>query len=95
MIRAAPVAARSPAAGDYGLRPQDLHSAYQLPNSASDAQTVALVDAYNDPTAEADLKAYDEEFGLPECTTGDGCFKQVNQSGETGKPPFPKTTKEL
>ncbi len=95
MIRAAPVATRSPTAGDYGLRPQDLHSAYQLPNNAVGAQTVALVDAYNDPTAETDLKAYDAEFGLPECTTGDGCFKQVNQNGEAGNPPFPKTIKEL
>ncbi|HXA53358.1 MAG TPA: S53 family peptidase [Solirubrobacteraceae bacterium] len=87
--------APSPSAGAFGLRPQDLHSAYQLPDSAAAAQTVALVDAYNDPTAEADLKAYDEEFGLPECTSGDGCFRQVNQSGEAGNPPFPKTTKEL
>ena len=52
----------SPGAGAFGLRPQDLHAAYGLPASASSAQTVALVDAYNDPTAEADLKAYDEEF---------------------------------
>jgi hypothetical protein len=95
MMRPASAPARSPAAGDYGLRPQDLHSAYQLPSSAAGAQTVALVDAYNDPTAETDLKAYDEEFGLPECTAGDGCFKQVNQNGEVGNPPFPKTTKEL
>jgi hypothetical protein len=95
LVRAAPVAARSPAAGDYGLRPQDLHSAYDLPDSVAGAQTVALIDAYNDPTAESDLKAYDEEFGLPECTTGDGCFRQVNQNGEAGNPPFPKTTKEL
>ncbi len=41
------------------------------------------------------MKAYDEEFGLPECTTGNGCFRQVNQNGEAGNPPFPKTTKEL
>jgi hypothetical protein len=95
LVRAAPVAARSPAAGDFGLRPQDLHSAYQLPDSAAGAHTVALVDAYNDPTAEADLKAYDEAFALPECTAADGCFKQVNQSGEAGSPPFPKTAKEL
>lgn len=95
MVRAAPVAAGSPAAGDYGLRPQDLHSAYQLPDSAVGTQAIALVDAYNDPTAETDLKAYDEEFGLPECTAGDGCFKQVNQNGEVGNPSFPKTTKEL
>ena len=93
--RSAPLAAPSPSAGAFGLRPQDLHSAYQLPDSAAGAQTVALVDAYNDPTAEADLKAYDEEFGLPECTSGDGCFRQVNQNGEAGNLPFPKTAKEL
>ena len=95
MIRSAPLAAPSPGAGAFGLRPQDLHAAYDLPSSASGAQTVALVDAYNDPTAEADLKAYDEEFALPACTAGNGCFKQVNQNGEAGNPPFPKTTKEL
>jgi hypothetical protein len=93
--RSAPLTAPSPGAGAFGLRPQDLHSAYDLPTSASSAQTVALVDAYNDPTAEADLKAYDEEFSLPACTAGNGCFKQVNQNGEAGNPPFPKTTTEL
>jgi hypothetical protein len=95
MTRVAPVVALSPAVGDFGLRPQDLHSAYQLPDSAPSTQTIALVDAYNDPTAEADLKGYDEEFGLPACTVANGCFKQVNQKGETGNPPFPKTTQEL
>jgi Subtilase family/IPT/TIG domain len=93
--RSAPLTAPSPSAGAFGLRPQDLHTAYALPTGAPGKQTVALVDAYNDPTAEADLKAYDEEFGLPECTSGDGCFRQVNQGGEAGNPPFPKTTKEL
>jgi hypothetical protein len=59
LIRSAPLTAPSPGAGAFGLRPQDLHTAYDLPTSASSAQTVALIDAYNDPTAEADLKAYD------------------------------------
>jgi hypothetical protein len=95
LIRSVPLAAPSPGAGAFGLRPQDLHAAYDLPASVSSAQTVALVDAYNDPNAEADLKAYDEEFALPACTTGNGCFKQVNQNGETGSLPFPKTMKEL
>ena len=93
--RSAPLTAPSPGAGAFGLRPQDLHTAYGLPASASSAQTVAVVDAYNDPTAEADLKAYDEEFALPACTTGNGCFKQVNQNGEAANLPFPKTTTEL
>jgi Subtilase family len=86
----------APAAeGCYGLRPQDVHSAYGLPDDAPTAQTIALVDSYNDPTAEADLRAYDEEFGLPECTRANGCFTQVNQRGEAGNLPFPATSAEL
>jgi Subtilase family len=85
----------SPAAGDFGLRPRDIHSAYQLPNSASTAQTIAVVDAYNDPTAAGDLNAYDKEFGLGECTSENGCFRQVNQEGEAGNPPFPTSAQEL
>ena len=75
------------AEGCYGLRPQDLHSAYQLPTSASSAQTVALVDAYDDPTAEADLAVYDTEFHLPSCTTLNGCFEKVNEHGQTSPIP--------
>jgi hypothetical protein len=81
--------------GCFGLTPQDLHSAYELPADAPGPQTIALVDAYNDPTAEADLKVYDEELGLPACTEADGCFRQVNEDGEADNPPFPKTAQEL
>ena len=87
--------APSPAAGNFGLRPQDLHAAYSLPTSAPTAQTIAIVDAYNDPTAESDLQSYDEAFSLPACTAANGCFTQVNQHGETSNLPFPKTTGEL
>jgi hypothetical protein len=90
----------TPGKGCFGLRPQDLHSIYQLPTTTTVAstQTIALVDAYNDLTAEADLNLYSKEFGLSElaaCTAGetDECFEQVNQNGETGKPPFPASTK--
>jgi phosphodiesterase/alkaline phosphatase D-like protein len=90
-----PSAALSAAAGDFGVTPQDLHSAYQLPTSTSGTQTIALVDAYNDPNAEADLATYSKELGLPACAAAGGCFEKVNQDGETGNLPFPKTTKEL
>jgi len=83
-----------PLEGDYGLRPQDLHSAYDLPDGASSTQTIALVDAYNDPTAEADLASYDAEFGLPSCTSAGGCFEQVNEDGSGAALPFPRTTVE-
>ena len=77
----------TPAAGDFGLRPSDIHRAYKLPTEATAPQTIALIDAYDDPHAEADLRVYDETFGLPSCTTANGCFEKVNQNGETGKPP--------
>jgi hypothetical protein len=88
-------AAHDPAAGDFGLRPADLRTAYDLPETAAGEQTVALIDAYNDPTAEADLASYSSEFGLPACTTGNGCFKKVGQSGSEAALPFPKTGAEL
>ncbi len=94
MTRARLLTEPSPAGGGFGLRPEDLHTAYQLPNPESSTQTIALVDAYNDPTAREDLEAYDKEFGLTECP---GCFAQVNQDGSaaTKNLPFPQTTQEL
>jgi hypothetical protein len=87
----------TPAEGCFGLRPEDLHSVYGLPTTAASAQTIALVDAYNDLTAEADLEVYDKEFGLPACTAANKCFEQVNQKGqnaEAGKLPFPASAGE-
>jgi subtilase family serine protease len=49
--------------------------------------TVALVDAYDYPNAESDLAVYRSTFGLPPCTTANGCFKKVNQDGVQGKYP--------
>ena len=68
-----------------GYHPADLQSAYNLPSaSQGNGQTVAIVDAYDDPNAEADLGVYRSTFGLPACTTGNGCFKKVNQEGQQG-----------
>ena len=64
-----------------GLNPADIQSAYKL--SGSSTSTVAIVDAYNDPTAEADLGVYRSTFGLPACTTANGCFRKVSQTGST------------
>jgi subtilase family serine protease len=44
------------------------------------------VDAYDDPTAEADLARYRGQFGLPACTTAGGCFRKVNQTGGAAPP---------
>jgi hypothetical protein len=76
-----------PALTPSGYGPSDLQSAYKLPSStAGSGQTVAIVDAYNDPTAEADLAVYRAQYGLPACTTANGCFKKVNQTGGTTYP---------
>ena len=70
-----------------GLRPDDLRSAYALPRTGGSGQTIAIVDAYDDPTAEADLATYRSTFGLPACTTNNGCFRKVGQSGSSATLP--------
>lgn len=64
-----------------GYGPADLDSAYNLSGSGGSGQTVAIVDAYNDPNAESDLAGYRFRFGLPACTVASGCLRIVNQSG--------------
>jgi hypothetical protein len=95
ITRSAPIRAASAKEGVFGLRPQDLHSIYALPTTVASTQTIALVDAYNDLSAEADLKEYDKEFGLPECTVANQCFEQANEHGETVNLPFPATSNEM
>jgi hypothetical protein len=68
-----------------GLSPQQLHTAYDLPLESpledGEPQTIAIVDAYDDPHAEADLGVFDHQYGLPACTHANGCFTKVNQQG--------------
>ncbi|SDP03140.1 hypothetical protein SAMN04515671_2731 [Nakamurella panacisegetis] len=73
----APAATASPS----GLGPTDIRSAYALTSSSSGGRTVAIVDAYDDPTAAADLGVYRSQYGLSACTTANGCFRKVGQTG--------------
>ncbi len=75
-----------------GFAPSDLKSAYKLPATGGSGQTVALIDAYDDPEAEANLKTYRSHYGLSECTKANGCFKKVNQLGETEPKEWPKNS---
>ncbi len=76
---AGPAGLAAPPAND-GYGPVQLQSAYSLPSAtAGSGQTVAIVDAYDDPAAAADLAAYRLAWGLPAC--GAGCFTKVNQHG--------------
>ncbi|HEX8032288.1 MAG TPA: S53 family peptidase [Ktedonobacterales bacterium] len=72
-----------------GLGPADIQAAYNLSATAGQGHTVAIVDAYDDPNAEADLAAYRQYYGLPACTSASGCFTKVNQKGQTTNLPAP------
>ena len=68
------------------LSPTDLRDAYRLPD-AGEGMTVAIVDAFGYANAEADLAVYRSYYGLPPCTTENGCFTKVDQRGGTDYPP--------
>jgi subtilase family serine protease len=75
--------------GPSGYGPADLRAAYNLVSASlagGAGQTIAIVDAYDDPNAESDLAVYRSQFGLSPCTTASGCFRKVNQSGGTVYP---------
>src|SRR6267378_5267172 len=64
-----------------GLTPSQIRHAYGFDllscsssNTCGSGQTVAIVDAFNDPNIQSDLNTFDSRFGLPTCTTSNGCF---------------------
>jgi subtilase family serine protease len=67
--------------GPVGYGPSDLQSAYKLAGLSGHGRTVAIVDAMDDPNAQSDLAAYRQAYGLPACTTANGCLSKVNQNG--------------
>ena len=70
-----------------GFARADLLSAYKLPSTGGAGRTVAIVDAYDDPQAESDLAVYRSTYGLPACTTANGCFTKVNEHGQASPLP--------
>ena len=78
-----------PATTPSGYGPADLQSAYGLPADGGAGSTLAVVDADDDPNAEADLAVYRAQFGLPACTVANGCFTKVGQTGSPTVLPAP------
>jgi subtilase family serine protease len=68
-----------------GLSPTQIGQAYGLSvtTGSGSGQTIAVVDAYDDPTAAADLQTFSGEYGLP-CNS---CLTKVNQAGVANNPP--------
>jgi subtilase family serine protease len=89
--RGQPATSTTPA----GYGPAQFHGAYVLPSappSSAPAQTIAIVDAYDDPSIRSDLTAYDKTFAIPDlptcsATVTSACFAKVNQSGATSPLP--------
>jgi hypothetical protein len=71
-----------------GLSPTNIDGVYGFPTSlsAGSGKTIAIVDAYDDPTAAGDLASFSSQWGLPSCTTANGCFSKVNETGGTSLP---------
>jgi subtilase family serine protease len=68
-----------------GIYPGKMRTAYGFSaiSNHGAGQIIAIVDAYDDPNAEADLGTFSTEFKLPACTTANGCFKKIYQTGTT------------
>ena len=77
-----------------GLTPQQLAKAYEYEQQqgGGSGQTVAIVDAFDDPKIESDLAEFDNHYGLPACTTANGCFAKVGQTGSPTSLPKPDRT---
>jgi hypothetical protein len=80
--RATAKAASPLAARPAGLGADALRSAYRLPVTRGTGRTIGIVDAYDDPNAEHDLAVYRRKYGLPACTTANGCLHKVNENGK-------------
>jgi len=67
----------------YGLTAQvpgcPIHGTTALPTGGWGA--IALIEAGDDPFAEQDLNIFSQQFGLPPCTTANGCFQKVFATG--------------
>src|SRR5438445_3732669 len=58
----------------------DLLSCYGT-SSCGSGQTIAIVDAFDDPNIESDLATFSAQYGLPSCTTANGCFTKATPQG--------------
>jgi subtilase family serine protease len=70
-----------------GKTPAELRDAYKITGDGSSSTIIAIVDAYGYTNAESDLGVYRSQWGIPACTTDNGCFEKLNQNGQQGNYP--------
>jgi subtilase family serine protease len=76
------VSSRFTGASPSGETPQSIDPVYALTFTGSGGSgVIAIVDAFDYPTAENDLNVFSSQFSLPPCTTANGCFTKVYASG--------------
>lgn len=61
--------------------PASIHGVYKLPTTGGGG-VIAVVDAYDYPTAENDLAVFSSIFNLPPCTSATGCFQKLYARGK-------------
>src|SRR5271165_1817114 len=76
--------APQPFTADYLQQAYDLS---YLSATGGSSDTAAVVDVYDDPTADADLATFRAANGLPPCTVADGCLRKVNEAGASAPLP--------
>ena len=67
-----------------GLFPSVVQRFYgfeRLPGNGA-GQTIAVIDAFDDPNIESNLGVFTQQFGLPACTTANGCFTKAYPNGQ-------------
>lgn len=77
------------------MTPAYLQQAYDLTALSATrggGDTVAVVGVFNDPNAASDLNTFRSTYGLPACTTANGCFQQLNEQGQPAPLPAADST---
>lgn len=71
-----------------GLSPAQVAMAYGFAHltGKGKGQIIGIVDAFDAPTIEKDLNVFSSTFGLPACTTKNGCFKKIYAAGKKPSP---------
>jgi subtilase family serine protease len=65
-----------------GVTPAEIKKIYNLPATGGKG-TIAIIDAYDDANIESDLAVFDKAYGLPVCTSLNGCFIKHKMSTST------------
>ena len=70
---------RAGTAQPQGVTPDEIKSVYHLPQTGGKG-TIAIIDAYDDASIEKDLGVFSKTYGLPACTTKNGCLEKHKMS---------------